>query len=145
MAIFLQHIMGNLTKSAETIARRGHEGQTRRGGAPYISHPERVARRVAGDPEAEAVAWLHDVLEDTDETEESLLAAGIPENVVEAVRTLTKSGDLEYLEYLEQVRQNPLARKVKIADMLDNLSDDPKEKQIIKYARGLLILHGVSE
>jgi hypothetical protein len=137
-----QTVYHDIAKKAEAIAMRAHEGQERLGGAPYITHPERVAKRVAGDQEAVAVAWLHDVLEDTDETESSLLDAGISKEVVDAVKTLTKSKGTDYLEYLERVRANPLARKVKIADMQDNLSDDPTEKQIIKYAKGLLVLHG---
>lgn len=134
-----------IAKTAELIARRAHEGQYRRDGVtPYVAHPERVVKRVAGDDFAEAVAWLHDVLEDTEENRETLLGAGIPEEVVVAVEALTKVEGLEYEAYLLRVRANPLARTVKIQDMLDNLSDGPSDKQILKYARGLLILHGES-
>ena len=128
-------------KTAEGIATKAHEGQFRKGGEiPYITHPQRVARRVKGDPEAEAVAWLHDVLEDSDYTEGDLLQEGIPANVVEAVKVLTKSKEIPYTEYLENVRENALAKKVKVQDMLDNLSDKPSKNQILKYSKGFLVL-----
>lgn len=70
----------------------------------------------------------------------TLFARGIPECVVTAVEILTKRKGLPYLEYLYGVRANPIARKVKIADMLSNLADNPTPKQIRKYAEGLLFL-----
>ncbi len=127
---------------AKQIALRAHSGQFRRDGVtPYVTHPERVAARVAGDLEAEAVAWLHDVLEDSSEDETSLAEAGIPCSVIGAVKLLTKTRGTPYGDYLAGVRRNELARKVKIQDMLDNLADSPTEGQIVKYAKGLLILH----
>src|SRR5258706_10543630 len=107
---------------------------------PYIRHPEAVALRVAGDPLAEAAAWLHDVLEDTNLTEDALREHQIPEDVIACVVLLTHKADMEYERYLSYIKSNALARKVKIADMLSNLSDHPSERQIVKYARGLLIL-----
>ena len=127
---------------AEQIARKAHAGQYRRDGVTlYVTHPERVAKSIAEDEDLKAAAWLHDVLEDTSETEASLLAAGIPQHVVDAVRLLTKEVGIEYEDYLASINKNALARAVKIQDMLDNLSDGPTDKQIKKYCRGLLILH----
>lgn len=123
---------------AEQIATAAHAGQFRRGGeVPYIEHPRAVVSRVGEDWEAQVVAWLHDVLEDCDHTEATLVAAGIPQHLVEAVALLTKTGELPYEEYLEKVAQNPIATKVKIADMISNLADAPTPKQIQKYAHGL--------
>ncbi|MEM1210201.1 MAG: hypothetical protein AAF586_03885 [Planctomycetota bacterium] len=130
-----------LVRNAEQIARRAHEGQFRRDGlTPYVVHPRAVAARVAGDVVAEAVAWLHDVLEDTDETADTLAAAGVPTQVIDSVKRLTKTKGAEYQAYLAIIRKDPIARKVKMADMLANLSDNPTERQIRKYAKGLLIL-----
>ncbi len=124
----------------EQLARSAHQGQYRRDGqTPYVTHPERVAGRV-NDPREKAVAWLHDVLEDTPLTADDLAREGVPPDVIEAVRLLTKSADADYHDYLRRIRANDLARTVKINDMLDNLSDGPRERQIVKYARGLLIL-----
>lgn len=125
---------------AEKIARQAHHGQFRRDGVrPYIVHPEAVASRVETDHQ-KAVAWLHDVLEDTATTAEDLRAAAIPENIIEAVQLLTKSPNIPYADYLAKVRANELAKAVKVADMLSNLADTPTEKQILKYAKGLQIL-----
>jgi (p)ppGpp synthase/HD superfamily hydrolase len=129
-----------VTRAAE-LARLAHADQFRRDGVtPYIEHPAAVARRVAGDPMAEATAWLHDVLEDTTVTESNLRSLRIPEEVIAAVRLLTKSSDVAYEDYLQSIKANPLARKVKVADMLCNLADQPTDAQIVKYAKGLLVL-----
>ena len=130
-----------LVRLAAAVAARAHARQHRRDGVtPYITHPEAVALRVRREPaEVIAAAWLHDVLADTQETPASLRAAGLPEIVVEAVIVLTKEGG-SYEEYLARVRANPIARKVKVADMLHNLSDEPTQRQILKYAQGLLAL-----
>lgn len=126
---------------AAAIADRAHQGQFRRDGAtPYICHPRDVAGRVKGDDMAEAVAWLHDVLEDTDLKADDLRKAAIPQEVVDAVILLTRRDGLGYERYLSQIKANPLARKVKIADMLSNLNDHPTNRQIVKYAKGLLVL-----
>jgi (p)ppGpp synthase/HD superfamily hydrolase len=130
-----------LIELAEQIATEAHAGQFRRGGIiPYIEHPRTVAGRVGGDPEAQIVAWLHDVLEDSEHTAESLQAAGIPSHLVAAVVLLTKTPETVYDDYLGRVAASPIAAKVKIADMLSNLADDPTPKQIRKYAKGLLRL-----
>lgn len=130
-----------LVQLAEEIAIKAHAGQFRRGGVvPYIEHPRAVAKRVPGDPEAQVVAWLHDVIEDTGETEESLRAAGIPSHLVDAIVLMTKSRESTYEKYLDRIATSPLVTKVKIADMISNLADNPTTKQIRKYAKGLLRL-----
>lgn len=136
--------MSTLLERAEMIARRAHASQFRRDGVtPYIEHPRAVVAKLANESEeVRAVAWLHDVLEDTEETPSSLYEAAIPTMVVDAVLCLTKQELDTYDDYLQRVKENPIARKVKIADMLHNLSDAPTERQIIKYAKGLLFLHG---
>ena len=125
----------------KSIATAAHSGQFRRDGkTPYIVHPKAVVDRVVGDTDAVSAAWLHDVIEDCDETRTSLQEKGVPSNVLDAVEAMTKTKGPSYEEYLARVRGNPLARKVKIADMLANLSDGPTERQIKKYAHGLLFL-----
>ena len=136
-----QDAPADLVARAEALARSAHAGQFRRDGStPYIVHPQAVAARVAGDPLAEASAWLHDALEDTAVGEEEMRAHRIPEEVIACIRLLTKPEDAVYESYLREVKADPLARKVKIADMLSNLADAPTDKQIVKYAKGLLIL-----
>ncbi len=80
------------------------------------------------------VALLHDVIEDSDITADDLLKEGVPEHIVAAVSLLTKPKYIEmtYKKYLVEVKANELARRVKIADMLSNLADDPTDDQIKK-------------
>lgn len=127
-----------LVKLSEEIATKAHAGQFRRGGqVPYIEHPRVVVSRVGDDQEAQIVAWLHDVLEDTEETAQSLEEVGIPIHLITAVDLLTKTREVKYDNYLDCIAACPLAKKVKIADMLSNLSDNPTKKQILKYSKGL--------
>lgn len=132
-----------LVDRARRLAEAAHDGHYRRDGVtPYATHLAMVAHRVADDSTATAVAWLHDVLEDTDRTAMDLLESGIPQEVVDRVALLTKLKGMDYEVYLERVKADPIARRVKIADMLSNLSDNPTERQILKYARGLQVLLG---
>lgn len=141
---------------AYQIASEAHSGQTRRDGkTPYIKHIDAVIARVKERHETAvllrdmtedelyslmAVAALHDVAEDTSVTAADLLAAGIPQEVVDAVVVMTHPAGERYFDYLIRVKANPLAAKVKVADMLSNLADSPTDRQIVKYAKGLLFL-----
>ena len=133
---------GGIVLLAEKIARKFHDKQFRRDGiTPYITHIEAVVKKVNNESnDVKAAAWLHDVLEDTVLTPNALFSRGIPDQVVYAVITLTKVSGQSYEDYLKGVRENEIARKVKVADMLHNLSDSPTNKQILKYAAGLLSL-----
>lgn len=129
---------------AAGLAATAHAGQTRHDGlTPYIVHPMRVAARlrVAGaDAATLAAAWLHDVLEDTDMTVANMVSAEVTAPVISAVEALTKHKGEPYTAYIARVKANKIAREVKQADMLDNLTDNPTKKQIVKYAAGLLML-----
>lgn len=135
--------MNDLLNSALNTATEMHRGQFRRDGTtPYINHPMDVARRVrerGGDERAQAVAFLHDVIEEG-ATLHDLIQAGFDTDIINAVLALSKLNNIDYKEYLNLVKQNGLAREVKIADMLSNLSDDPTDRQIKKYAKGLAFL-----
>ena len=104
---------------ALSIARQAHEGQLDKAGVDYIKHPIYVASQVESEEE-KAVALLHDVLEDSPITAEELLIAGLPVEVVTAVKLLTKKPMQDYQAYLETVKTNPLARVVKLADLKHN-------------------------
>jgi (p)ppGpp synthase/HD superfamily hydrolase len=112
---------------AEAIARSAHTGQVDKAGADYIKHVERVVGRVASE-DAKAVAWLHDVIEDTSMTADDLRAAGIPEPVLEAVELLTRpkaDPEYSYAEYIDALWEsgNLLALEVKVADLEDHLTE----------------------
>lgn len=131
-----------LINTAQMIAARAHSGQTRRDGfTPYFNHLAAVAHAVRNESASViAAAWLHDVIEDTHETVESLLKAGIPASVVTAVDLLTKKEGVSYEFYIRQITGNWIARRVKFADILCNLHDEPTDKQIRKYVQALSIL-----
>jgi (p)ppGpp synthase/HD superfamily hydrolase len=109
---------------AEAVARFAHAGQFDKNDVPYIEHPKRVAARVKGDDEAVQVAWLHDVIEDTDVSVQDLEDHGFSPAVVAAVVAITRLDSDQGDEYYERVKQNPLALKVKKADLDDN--EDPE-------------------
>jgi hypothetical protein len=130
-------------KAAEQLARRAHERQFRRDGTtPYITHPEAVVNRLKGEnDDVIAAAWLHDVLEDTDTTVDDLRRHEINETVIDAVLRLTKPiGSYPYALYLRGIKSNEIACKVKVQDILANLSDVPTRRQVIRYSKALLYL-----
>ena len=133
--------MKSIAELAKVIAFDAHKGQTRRDGkTPYFEHLKAVVSRLPDDDITLAVGWLHDVLEDTDYTPEKLQDLGIPEYVVFQVKLLTKKKGESYEQFIEVLKYAPIARQVKIADMLSNLADTPTEQQIIKYSKALLQL-----
>ena len=111
-------IYTDLTNKALKIAYAAHDGQTDKAGMPYIFHPYHLAEQM-DDEISVCVALLHDVAEDTAVTLESL-AEIFPQEVMEPLRLLThKKGD-DYLEYVKALKQNPTAKKVKLADLAHN-------------------------
>lgn len=108
-------------EDAITLAFSVHRGQKDKGGSPYILHPLRVMVAVGFDEDAQMVAVLHDVIEDTDVDEVKLQNAGCPKNVVEALLALTRVDGETYADYIERVAKNRLAVRVKVADLEDNM------------------------
>ncbi|VIR40703.1 guanosine polyphosphate pyrophosphohydrolases/synthetases (COG0317) [Streptococcus pneumoniae] len=104
---------------AHEVAKKAHFGQTDRAGIDYIKHPETVASFVTTDEE-KAVAYLHDVIEDTTLTLLDLKKEGFSKNIIEAVDILTKKKGQDYQPYLNLVKTNELARVVKLADLRHN-------------------------
>jgi len=102
---------------------------------PYSSHPIAVAEMMTTDDE-KIVAYLHDVLEDTDMSLEFI----VPYKLLNSIRWLTKDVNISYQEYLGYISLNKIATKVKIADMFHNISCNPTDKQKAKYFSGLKYL-----
>lgn len=113
--------MKNMVDMAISIAIKTHAGQVDKAEQAYILHPLRLMTKMT-DEESMVVAVLHDVIEDSDTTADDLIQAGLPERVVEAVKCLTRNEGESYDDFIERIRQNPLARRVKIADIEDNLN-----------------------
>ena len=104
---------------AHNIAKMAHFGQVDRAGVDYIKHPEAVASFVKTDEE-KAVAYLHDVIEDTPLTLLDLEMFGLSKTIIEAVDILTKKKGQDYQSYLNLVKTNEVARIVKLADLRHN-------------------------
>lgn len=111
-------IYTHLTNEAMKLAYRAHHGQVDKGGIPYIFHPYHLAEQME-DEYTTCVALLHDVVEDTDVTIEAL-AAIFPAEIVDAVRLMTHAKGADYLQYVAAIRENPIARAVKLADITHN-------------------------
>lgn len=104
---------------AHNIAKMAHFGQVDRAGVDYIKHPEAVASFVKTDEE-KAVAYLHDVIEDTPLTLLDLEMFGLSKTIIEAVDILAKKKGQDYQSYLNLVKTNEVARIVKLADLRHN-------------------------
>ena len=112
-------MMKTLVKKAEEIARMAHAGQVDKSGKPYIGHIERVANRVMSD-EAKCVAWLHDVMEDTDVLTEAELRHVFGNEIADGVLSVTHRENESYEEFVRRAGVNRLGREVKVADLIDN-------------------------
>jgi (p)ppGpp synthase/HD superfamily hydrolase len=109
----------NIEKALE-IAIKAHEGQIDKADKAYILHPLRLMNQFS-DENSMIVSVLHDVVEDSDYTFQDLIDAGFSSQIVQAVECLTKRENEEYQDFIKRVKVNPLAVKVKIVDIKDNL------------------------
>ena len=136
----------NLERAIQ-IAVEAHAGANDRGGKPYILHPIGVMMRCETEDE-KIVAILHDVVEDTEWTFEALRKEGFSETIIEALETVTKhSEDEDYDEFVQRSLKNEIGRKVKIADLRENLDvtrigelNEKDIERINKYKRVLKTL-----
>ena len=137
-----------LTRLASKIAYKAHEGQTDKAGVPYIFHPIHIAEQMDNE-ESCIVALLHDVVEDSNITLE-YLSKYFNEDIIEALRILTKEENDDYVEYIKRVKTNKLATKVKLKDLehnmdltrLDEITDDDMNRSK-KYSDAIRYLEDV--
>ena len=127
------------------IAQKAHSGQVDKAGKDYILHPMTVASYMDTDVE-KTIAYLHDVLEDTDVTVDALRKI-FPNEIVDTLITLTHRKDESYFEYIQRVSKSKLAKKVKVADLLHNLDitriKEPTKQdyeRLEKYKKAILYL-----
>lgn len=139
-------IYTELTNKAIKIAFEAHAGQLDRSGLPYVLHPIHVAEQMK-DEDTCVVALLHDVIEDTDITLEDLRTYGFTEAQLEGVRLMTRLEDEDYFDYVRNLKDNPIARAVKIEDLKHNsdkarisVMTDDDQKRLEKYKKALEIL-----
>lgn len=134
-----------LTRKAMIIAYNAHKNQVDKSGVPYIYHPIHVAEQMDTEEEC-VVALLHDVVEDTDVTFEQL-ESEFPSEIIDILKLLTKTKNIDYYEYINKIKENAVARKAKIADIKHNLDrsrldviTDKDIKREEKYKKALSIL-----
>lgn len=115
----------SVTRKALVVAKNAHRGQTDKCGMPYWLHPYRVGMAVAKYGEnTTTVGFLHDVVEDTPVTLKQLRQLGFGNGIVDAVNALSRRDGESYRTYINRVKQNDMALRVKIADLTDNLRHD---------------------
>lgn len=135
--------MSKLLDMAIDLSQYAHEGQVDKAGQPYFLHVQAVADGVDTD-ELKTIAYLHDVCEDTPFGIDDLTEVGFPDEIVQSVRVLTRAKGIPYNEYIEQVKQDDNARKVKISDLKHNMDlsriPEPTEvdyRRLEKYQKAL--------
>ena len=133
---------------AISTARAAHFGQVDKSGVDYILHPERVASRVE-TPEEKVVAWLHDVVEDSDVTLD-MIRDRFGNDTAKAVDAITHREGESWADYLTRVKGNPIAKSVKVSDLIDNSNLSrltvvraKDVKRQAKYNRALIYLMDV--
>ena len=114
-----------LVKTACSILFQAHRDDLDKGGYPYVFHPFYLATQM-DDEASTCVALLHDVIEDHGDrySFDDLVRAGFPDSVIHALRLLTHESGVLYMDYVKALAKDPIARKVKLADLRHN--SDPR-------------------
>lgn len=107
------------TKMALKLCFAAHKEQLDKCGIPYVFHPFHLAEQMQTE-ETTIVALLHDVVEDTDYTLEDITAMGFDPVITDALALLTHSKDVAYMDYVRAIKDNPVAKAVKLADLKHN-------------------------
>ena len=135
-----------LTKKALKISVEAHKNQLDKSGVPYVFHPYHLAEQM-DDEYSVCTALLHDVVEDTPVTLEFLKNEGFPNEVLEAIALMTHDMSVPYLDYVRRIKQNPTAKKVKLADLRHNsdisrlnCADEKALARCEKYKQAIRIL-----
>ena len=139
-------IYTELIRKALRISFEAHKNQTDRSGMPYVYHPYEVASHM-DDEYSTCVALLHDVIEDSHVTPDHLRNEGFPEEVIRALLCMTHDKSVPYMDYIRKIKTNPIATKVKLADLAHNSDlsrlDNPKPEdyeRVEKYSKAMAIL-----
>ncbi len=139
-------IYTELTKKALRISFEAHKNQTDKSGMPYVYHPFHLAEQMK-DEYSTCVALLHDVVEDSETSLNDLIEAGFPKEVTDAIALMTHDERVPYLEYVAEIKNNPIARVVKLADLRHNSDlsrldkiDEKTNERVKKYEQAILLL-----
>lgn len=112
-------IYTEMTKKALKLCFEAHKEQIDKSGMPYVFHPFHLAEQMQ-DEESTIVALLHDVIEDTDYTLDDLRKVGFDDSVLAAINLMTHEDGVPYMDYVEQIKTNHIAKTVKLADLRHN-------------------------
>lgn len=135
------------TKRAIKLCYKAHHGQLDKSGLPYVHHPLHLAEQM-DDEDSTVLALLHDVVEDTNYKINDIKGMDFGESVIDALALLTHDPAVPYYEYVKCISVNPLAAKVKLADLKHNgditrLNHEPTEadrERLDKYMLAEMIL-----
>ncbi len=134
------------TKKAMQLCYEAHQGQTDKSGIPYVFHPIHVAEQMTDEPTT-IVALLHDVIEDTHYTLDDIAKIGFDQPVLDALALMTHKKGVPYLEYVAKIKDNPIARAVKLADLRHNsdasrldIVDEKAKNRLEKYKAAIALL-----
>lgn len=139
-------IYTELTKKALKLCFEVHKNQLDKSGMPYVFHPFYLATQMS-DEISTVCALLHDVVEDSDYTLDDIQKLGFPSEVTDALSKLTHDAATPYMEYVREIRTNPIAKRVKLADLMHNSDlsrldtvDEKALKRIEKYKMAIELL-----
>lgn len=130
---------------AKALAAKAHAGQVDKAGRPYIEHPIVVSSMLEGEDE-KITALLHDVVEDTDVSLDEIRRL-FGDTIADAVGCMTHDKSVDYFTYIKKIKNNPIARKVKLADLTHNMDlsrlpevGESDLKRLEKYKKARMIL-----
>lgn len=139
-------IYTELTKKAMKVCFQAHKDQVDKSGIPYVFHPVHLAEQMDSE-ETTIAALLHDVIEDTPYTLQDLREMGFPEPVLTAIRLMTHDDGTPYLTYVSRLKDDPIAKAVKLADLRHNSDtsrldhiDERALERVKKYQEAIEIL-----
>ena len=134
------------TKMALKLCFEAHKEQVDKSGMPYVFHPFHLAEQMNTE-ETTIVALLHDLVEDTDYTIEALVDMGFYKSITDAIALMTHADNVAYMDYVRAIKDNPIAKAVKLADLKHNSDltrlDTIDEKALSrreKYLKAIAIL-----
>lgn len=120
-----------MTKIALKLCFEAHKDQIDKSGMPYVFHPFHLAEQMK-DEKTTVVALLHDVVEDTEYTIDDLKNMGFSEDILSAIALMTHDDSVPYMEYVAQIKADPIAKAVKLADLRHN-SDLSRLDKVTSY------------
>ena len=139
-------IYTDMTKKALMLCFQAHKDQVDKSGMPYVFHPLHLAEQME-DEDTTIVALLHDVVEDTNYTISDLNNMGFPQQVMDAIAVMTHDASVPYLDYVAKLKENAIARTVKLADLRHNSDltrlervDEKALERVEKYRKAIAIL-----